>query len=45
MDRLNGDLDKVNELYEFAEQLYSYKNLREPTFVSPSPLTALPIDQ
>lgn len=33
LDRIVGDLDKVLELYEYAESLYPYRNLREPIFV------------
>ena len=34
LDKLSSDLDNVNELYEYAEQLYPYKQLREPRLVS-----------
>lgn len=29
VDRINGDVQNLIELYDFAEKLYPYENLRE----------------
>jgi hypothetical protein len=28
--RIQSDVEKVTELYDYAEQLYSYENIRQP---------------
>lgn len=30
LDKLTGDVTQIAELYEFAEKVYSYENLRQP---------------
>ena len=33
LDRVSGDVNQLIELYDFAEKLYPYENIREPTKV------------
>jgi len=33
LDRVSGDISQLVELYDFAEKLYPYENIREPTKV------------
>ena len=41
LDRINGDISQLVDLYDFAEKLYPYENIREPTKVKYSNLTHL----
>ena len=33
LDRLGNDVNKITELYDFAEKLLPYENIREPVKV------------
>lgn len=33
LDRVSGDISQLVELYDFAEKLYPYENIRAPTKV------------
>jgi len=34
LERIGGDVNNLIELYDFAEKLYPYEKIREPTKVS-----------
>lgn len=34
LDRVNNDVSQIIELYDFAEKLYPYENIRQPLKVS-----------
>ena len=39
IDRINGDISNIIDLYDYAEKLYPYTNLREANSVSNTPIS------
>lgn len=44
VDKIRGDVSNLIELYDYAEKLYPYENLREPRKVSPSKINLILVE-